>query len=521
MHMLNSDPFNFIGFPQSASEIIYNCADYHQRLLKLNYAKLEGITYYETGNDVYQGDPVVSVDTIRINYLNETHSSTINSNCPGLRSQSTVAHISMAVATITMLVHFIMVIIISSGLRKLYGICLSIVILFNALHSGVLFASAYMPKTIIFNLTETEIKYFVEKKLFFNCWFMDILTHYLILSIYTGIFFGLIERYRCTNHCFKRTSIFSKSWRLKSLNWSCRKQKGRDTSNEKIQNEWVAHSYATTSKVDHDDTVQKTLCDTKVRNECKTFKQLEQNLHRQERRTRFVASKDGGYEQNKGNTNIIPRLIINDASIPNNRRWNIIIIVSVLCLPLLPTSYGIWASSYLRLSSVWNPSYGIITCGNLGGCLAAHQWLMHVPIAFLCLATVILIILISIKTHTNCLIQDQFSSQPLDSNARFRMLTKIAISHTVVWIAAFISNYICHAAAWQFYGLVLALQSLYIIVSFTFSRPFLEVIFKRDDPLARLKLDNLAMQLPLGVFRSHVTVSTSTNTSSTKSFLIK
>ncbi|CAH8472714.1 unnamed protein product [Heterobilharzia americana] len=487
--MLNSDPFNFIGFPQSASEIIYNCADYHQRLLKLNYAKLEGITYYETGNDVYQGDPVVSVDTIRINYLNETHSSTINSNCPGLRSQSTVAHISMAVATITMLVHFIMVIIISSGLRKLYGICLSIVILFNALHSGVLFASAYMPKTIIFNLTETEIKYFVEKKLFFNCWFMDILTHYLILSIYTGIFFGLIERYRCTNHCFKRTSIFSKSWRLKSLTGHAGNRKDGIHQMKRYKTNGLLIRMQ-----------------PPVRNECKTFKQLEQNLHRQERRTRFVASKDGGYEQNKGNTNIIPRLIINDASIPNNRRWNIIIIVSVLCLPLLPTSYGIWASSYLRLSSVWNPSYGIITCGNLGGCLAAHQWLMHVPIAFLCLATVILIILISIKTHTNCLIQDQFSSQPLDSNARFRMLTKIAISHTVVWIAAFISNYICHAAAWQFYGLVLALQ---------------KVIFKRDDPLARLKLDNLAMQLPLGVFRSHVTVSTSTNTSSTKSFLIK
>nr|CAH8823527.1 unnamed protein product [Trichobilharzia regenti] len=513
MEILNSDAFTFIGFPRSASEIIYNCIDYHQRLQKLNYTQPEHSLYSSTNDyDNYRNDALISSDdTLEINYLNESYSSTmINSNCPGLRSQSTVAHISMAVATITMLIHFILVTIVNNELKKLYGVCLIIVILFNALHSGILFASAYMPTTISFNLTEKEITYFIKKNLFFNCWFMDVITHYLILSIYLGIFFGLIERYRCINQYFKRPSIT-----LKSFNALFRKHRRRNNSSTKMHNEWFTDPYTIIcggSCHSSNNNVTNISSDNKVKNQCKIFKKLDDTPKNHERRTRFLPQKDKYFEQNRNRMmSTSHRLVFNDLNIQNNRTWNITVIAGVLCLPILPTGYGVWASYYLSLNSVWNPSYGIITCGNLGGCLAAHQLLMHMPIAFLCLGIITLIILISIKTDTNCLIPEQLNVQSLDANARFRMLTKIAISHTIVWITAFLSNYICHAATWQFYGLVIALQSLYIIVSFAFSRPFLEVIFKRDDPLSRLKLDNLAMQLPLGVFRGHGSVSTTTN----------
>ncbi|CAI2724595.1 unnamed protein product [Schistosoma spindalis] len=506
------DSSKFIGFPRCVSEIIYNCLDYHHRPSNNNSTKLENITYYDLSNSIHEDSVMIHDDTIEITYLNETYSKPINSNCPILRSQSTVAHISMAVASITMFAHFIMVFSVNKSLRRLYGNCLSLIILFNSLHNGVLFFSAYMPSTISFNMTNKEVTYFTRANMFFNCRFMDFLTHYLFLSIYLGIFFGLFEHHLQLNHCYKYSFIKTKSLNFKSPRCLWKNQKCPSTSSQKIKhNDWFTDSYAITGapKVNF---VRKFQCVvTQPEAKFKTVRSLERIRKDQERKTRFVALKDG-YSSHQNN--IIPRIINNDIKMYNNRMRNFIVISSIVCLPIFPTTYGIWASYYLNLNSIWNPAYGIITCGNLGACLTAYQWLMHIPVAFLCFASIVLIILISIKTDTNCLIQDHFSSQSLDVKARFRMFSKMAISHTFLWILAFISNYICHTIVWQFYGIFIALQSLYIIVSFTFSRPFLEVLFKRDDPLGRLKLDNLAMQLPLGVFHSHRSIPMSSNVGS-------
>ncbi|XP_018648531.1 hypothetical protein Smp_127220 [Schistosoma mansoni] len=358
-------------------------------------------------------------------------------------------------------------------------------------------------------MTNGDITYFTRENVFFNCRFMDLLTHYLILSIYLGIFFGLFEHYLQLNQCYKHSSIETKPWKCKSPHCLWKKQKHPSTSCQKVKyNDWLTDSYATTG-VTKVNLVKKFQCViTQPEDKFKTVRSLERIKKDQERKTRFVTLKDG-YSRHQ--SNIFPCVINNDIKMHNNRMWNFIVIISIVCLPIFPTTYGIWASYYLDLNSIWNPAYGIITCGNLGGCLTAYQWLMHIPLAFLCFTSIVLIILISIKTDTNCLIQDHFSSQSLDVKARFRMFSKIAISHTFLWILAFISNYICHTIVWQFYGIFIALQSLYIIVSFTFSRPFLEVLFKRDDPLGRLKLDNLAMQLPLGVFHSHRSIPMSSN----------
>ncbi|KAK4474138.1 hypothetical protein MN116_003441 [Schistosoma mekongi] len=522
METLIHDSFNFIGFPRSVSEVIYDCVDYNQRLIRLNYTKLTNITDYDVNNGIPEDNVMIHGDVLKINYLNETYSRLINSNCPILRSQSAVAHVSMAVASVTMFAHFIMITFVNKGLRRLYGIYLSLIILFNSLHSGILFLSAYMPTTISLNLTGKEITYHIRENMFFTCWFMDMLTHYFILSVYLGIFFGLIERYLYMNQCYKNLSIKPKPWNFNSchLLWKNRKKPG--VSNQKVKsNDWFTDPYSITG-ASKNDNVRKFHCVmTKPESEIKAVTQLEFNVKHQERKTRFVALKDGYSRQIKYQRNINPRFMSNDISVYKNRMWNFIVLTSVFCLPILPITYGIWASYYLNFSNIWNPAYGIITCGNLGSCIAAHQWLMHIPVGFLCFGTIFLIILISIKTDTNCLIQNQFSSQTLDDKARFRMLSKIAISHTFIWIIAFISNYICRATVWQFYGIFTALQSLYIIVSFTFSRPFLEVLFKRDDSLGRLKLDNLAMQLPLGVFLSHRSISMSSNVGNSKSPLIK
>ncbi|RTG87372.1 uncharacterized protein DC041_0000619 [Schistosoma bovis] len=502
------DSSNFIGFPRSVSEIIYDCFDYHHKPGNNNFTKLEN----NMTNSIHEDSVMFHGDTIEITYLNETYLRSINSYCPILRSQSTVAHISMAVASITMFAHFIMVFSVNKSLRRLYGNCLSLIILFNSIHNGVLFFSAYMPSTISFNMTNKEVTYFTRENMFFNCRFMDFLTHYLILSIYLGIFFGLFEHHLQLNHCYKHSSIKTKSWNFKSPHCLWKKQKCPSTSCQKTKyNDWFNNSCAITG-VPKGNFVKKFQCViTQPEAKFKTVRSLERIKKDQERKTRFVALKDG-YSSHQ--SNIIPRVINNDVRMHNNRMRNFIVISAIVCLPIFPTTYGIWASYYLNLNSIWNPAYGIITCGNLGGCLTAYQWLMHIPVAFLCFASIVLIILISIKTDTNCLIQAHFSSQSVDVKARFRMFSKMAISHTFLWILAFISNYICHTIVWQFYGIFIALQSLYIIVSFTFSRPFLEVLFKRDDPLGRLKLDNLAMQLPLGVFHSHRSIPMSSNVGS-------
>ncbi|CAH8456167.1 unnamed protein product [Schistosoma turkestanicum] len=511
MEIKKPDLSNFIGFPKSVSEIIYDCMDYHQRSIKLYSTKSASSTYYAT-NSMHENTVMIHGDTFQINYLNETYSRLLNSNCPILRSQSTVAHISMAVASVTMFAHFIMVIFVNKGLRRLYGNCLSLIILFNSLHSGVLFFSAYIPSTIGFNLTDTKVTYFIKENMFFNCWFMDMLTHYLILSIYLGIFFGLIERYLHLKRCRKHSCIKKQTWNFKSFHFLGKNAKHPVKSKQKVKyNDWFTEPYTITGIPKGNIVEHLQYATTQPENKFKTVKTFEHIGKGGERKTRFIALKNG-YSRHP--SNMLPRVIKSDINMYDNLMWNLIVIFSVICLPIFPVTYGIWASYYLDLNNAWNPAYGIITCGNLGSCLTAHQWLMHIPVAFLCFGTIILIILISVKTDTNCLIQNQFSSQSLDVKARFRMLSKIAISHTFLWIIAFISNYICHAIIWQFYGIFVALQSLYIIVSFTFSRPFLEVLFKRDDPLGRLKLDNLAMQLPLGVFHSHRSIPTLSNVGS-------
>lgn len=180
-------------------------------------------------------------------------------------------------------------------------------------------------------------------------------------------------------------------------------------------------------------------------------------------------------------------------------RQRLIWLTALFLMPAVPVVAGVWISSVTKIDHDWNPVYGIISCGGVGGCIRAHQLLLYGPILVLMTIEFVFVLVISKHIIDTDDYNQQISTEYIKLTARFSMLLKITLSQFLVWITAFISNYICVLTTWQLYGLFSALHSLYILVGFMLTRPVLDIIFKRNDPLTRLKLEHLVINLPLGL----------------------
>ncbi|CAH8876237.1 unnamed protein product [Trichobilharzia szidati] len=69
-------------------------------------------------------------------------------------------------------------------------------------------------------------------------------------------------------------------------------------------------------------------------------------------------------------------------------------------------------------------------------------------------------------------------------SARFWITVKFTITHTLVWIIAFLALIQASIALWHVFTLLNSLQAIYITVNCTFTRPVLDLIYQwREEKL--------------------------------------
>ncbi|KAA0201031.1 hypothetical protein FBUS_06625 [Fasciolopsis buskii] len=408
----------------------------------------------------------------------------MDQNCPMVHAQSTIAHTSLAVGTAALVIHILLVFSINHGLVRLYGPCLLFSIALSALHNLLLFVSSYFTSDLETflqistdqptNQTRREATHSLY------CPLMDASVHYLSISVHLSTLFALMEQYSMSVSNFLSSHLSGASSRphmgspVREI-WKTNKCRKIPQCN--ISLDFRNHP----SKIDYEPG-HKNIHSFPLNSCSRNF-----GLHSDTRRE-------------SGKTPL------RSCSFLKVENWCWLGPLLSVILPSLPVGFGLWLSRSYGLENLWNPTYGVLTCGSVGTCLAGMQLLLYLPLGLIFVGQITLMCIINMKSDSTPDLMTTYSmhlpnrSSP-DFGARCCMLTKLAGSQLIVWITAFVSNYVCLVTMWQLYAIFTGLQGLYVCVSFTFARPFLEIVFRKNDPLSRLKLDNLVMQLPLGLVR--------------------
>ncbi|KAF5396167.1 hypothetical protein PHET_11005 [Paragonimus heterotremus] len=75
--------------------------------------------------------------------------------------------------------------------------------------------------------------------------------------------------------------------------------------------------------------------------------------------------------------------------------------------------------------------------------------------------------------------------------ARYWIVTKLSLTHCVVWASAFAASYYASVTMWHVFTLFCSLQTIYIAVNCTFSRPVLDLIHQwQEDKTEAIKTDH-------------------------------
>ncbi|THD26631.1 hypothetical protein D915_002621 [Fasciola hepatica] len=474
---------HFITFPGSSLNLIERCLGFiaMRWAEELNQLELNNVS--RTHSTWIVDKQLAYLQTIlRHNQINESSVYTeMDQNCPTLHAQSTIAHTSLAVGFVALLIHILLVFFINHGLVRLYGPCLLVSIFLTALHNLLLFASSYVTSNLettlqhstgtFLNQTRREISHRVL------CPLMDVSTHYLSISVHLSVLFALLEQYNFPGGAYKK---ISPGVGLRShINSPPRAHLPSKSSN--VSQNSFPHGHGVHSSLKESD----------------KYRVSEPNVNFYSCSNDFRLSKDVRQEPVKVSLRPFIHLL--------TVRWYWIGPLLSMCLPCLPVAFGLWLHHRSGLENMWNPTYGVLTCGSVGSCLAGMQILFYLPVGLILAGQIALIFMINMRADhtpdpTAHSVQYSHRIYP-DFEARCCMIFKFAGSQLIVWITAFVSNHVCLVTMWQLYAIFTGLQGLYVCVSFTFARPFLEVVFKKNDPLRRLKLDNLVMQLPLGIVR--------------------
>ncbi|CAL8103193.1 unnamed protein product [Calicophoron daubneyi] len=96
--------------------------------------------------------------------------------------------------------------------------------------------------------------------------------------------------------------------------------------------------------------------------------------------------------------------------------------------------------------------------------------------------------------------------------ARFWITVKLATTHCLIWLAAFFALFYASVAMWHVFTLLSSLQSIFVTVNFTFSRPVLDLIHQwQEDKLDQLKTEVNLIRHPLKIQKTLVTIPISSN----------
>lgn len=87
------------------------------------------------------------------------------------------------------------------------------------------------------------------------------------------------------------------------------------------------------------------------------------------------------------------------------------------------------------------------------------------------------------QQHSLCLLEDK-----PHLTVRFWLITKLGTTHLCVWTSAFLAVYFTSTSMWHIFILFISLQSIFITVNSTFSRPVLELVYHCQDGID--KMDN-------------------------------
>ncbi|KAA3679781.1 uncharacterized protein DEA37_0009293 [Paragonimus westermani] len=91
------------------------------------------------------------------------------------------------------------------------------------------------------------------------------------------------------------------------------------------------------------------------------------------------------------------------------------------------------------------------------------------------------------ELQSNCSLWTQLSPFV----ARFWIITKLSLTHCIVWVTAFAASYYTSVTMWHVFTLFCSLQAIYIAVNCTFSRPVLDLIHQwQEDKTEAVKTDH-------------------------------
>ncbi|CAL8078942.1 unnamed protein product [Calicophoron daubneyi] len=475
------DLHNIFCAPGTAAKVISRCMEHYANIFSnCEQANCSQNFFPRLTTITAQREAFPNVDTENMsNYAELEH------GCPVTHSQSTIAHASLAVATLAMTVHLSVVFFLKGSVLKLYGSCLLMSMICGLIHNAILFSAAYVTNFIFFESPQPPRNH-THLQRWYPCLITDSVLHYVSLALHISILCGLISRFKAirvlySEHCASCTAqgLYSNRTSIvgglildhTSLNipaYKCRSGSSRQRD---------VNSFSSTTN------------------------RLMGNSGAKYEKAQTTGRFSIKPAQSEGSCNY--RLLPGECRCPlitcmAKINWNAVGPLLALIFPILPVTFGLWATYNLDLDNSWNPAYGVVTCGGVGSCILAFQWMLYLPLGVIFACELSVIVTVFRRASDYAVIFQQLTLPTVEPRAQFLMITKMALSQMVIWCVAFISNYACLMTMWQLYAISAGLQNLYLLVSFVFSRPFLEIIFKRNDPLGRLKLDNLVMQLPLG-----------------------
>ncbi|KAG5447590.1 hypothetical protein CSKR_101358 [Clonorchis sinensis] len=409
--------------------------------------------------------------------FNSSFSELTDPNCPNSSGRSMIAHAGLAVGSLATATHLALIFSLRSGLVRLYGPCLLTSMWSSFLHSLLLFASAQISSFV--RQSENLSTEFSTQLL--TCQLIDSLLHATALITHLSLLLGLFGQYQqIKRNEFYRTTFIRK-----------------DVTHRR-------NSRSMCIPLSNQVPVLPSVCTTPDY-ECKLSGYPKSVLNRH-------STEELHRSTQPAQTMWTGRVMLPNYSTSRRHHcfpegychadWSCMGPPLSVLLSLVPVSFGLYSTWTFELSSPWNLAYGIVNCGGVGSCLLAFQWLLYLPlgIVFVCESLLIAFVVTRPAYSQTVVFGTQSEiNEHLHFKAQFGMHCKMVISQMVVWITAFISNHVCLTSLWQLYALFTGLQSLFLIVSCVLSRPFLEVIFKRNDPLRHLKLDNLAMNMPLAM----------------------
>lgn len=148
-----------------------------------------------------------------------------------------------------------------------------------------------------------------------------------------------------------------------------------------------------------------------------------------------------------------------------------------LLIPVLPVGGGLVFHTTLPEHHM-SPRYGTITCS-----FASHfgfLYLLFIPL-FLSLTVQTSLLLSTVKMHHSNIHERQSLARSKHHQARFTMVAKITITNWLVWFAALLFANLSYSILWHLFSLFNALQVIFLIITFVFTRPVMEVFLKIVD----------------------------------------